>query len=275
MPFVQSLRGNMSIVLSNLRFSVHPSLITQPRYLAGANFAQEARSQCQLDPPVFRLYIIQTLAILTLYYFSVNEGAQAWFTLGSANRIAQIISLKVDPDAFIPPGIPKVSRRELEAFVQIAKTLYVMERLLISGTPSRPVMIADMDFFDSAESKSDSPDASNHVINSPVEDPFRITDESPYIIKLLSIWEHISLFEREGFTDLEKPPWNSQSRFQELRQMLDDWMLRLPKDLQFSSDTLALRISVGKGAQLVFLHWYSSHRSNNKKPISSLQYNPE
>ena len=176
--------------------------------------------------------------------------------LGAANRIAQIISLKVDPDAARPPGIAEVSHRELEAFLQIAKTLYVMERLMISGTPSRPVMIADMDFFqDPLDSMEEETTTTLQNIGSPVEDPTRITDESPHIIQLLSIWEHISLFEREGFVDLDPPPWKLQSRFQELRQTLDDWMLRLPKDLQFSSETLALRLSVGKGAQLVFLHW--------------------
>lgn len=175
--------------------------------------------------------------------------------VGAANRIAQIISLKVDPDAAQPPGIPEVSHRELQAFLQIAKSLYVMERLMISGTPSRPAMIADMDFFyDPLEVHNQSPGAV--AMNSPVDDPLRMSDESPHIITLLSVWENISLFEREGFVDLDPPPWNSQSRFQELRQMLDDWMLRLPKDLQFSSETLALRISEGKGAQLVFLHWY-------------------
>jgi len=132
-----------------------------------------------------------------------------------------------------------------------------MERLMISGTPSRPVMLADMDFFfDAPDVKHESPDVQS--INSPVDDPTRLTDESPHIIQLLSIWEHISLFEREGFVNLDPPPWNSQSRFQQLRQMLDDWILRLPKDLQFSSETLALRLSVGKGAQLVFLHWFDS-----------------
>jgi hypothetical protein len=172
--------------------------------------------------------------------------------LGCANRIAQIISVKVDPDAARPQGIPEVSYREVEAFVQIIKALYVMERLMISGTPSRPVVIADVDFFLGPSETSESP---ARAINPPVDDPFRITDESPHIIQLLGVWEHISLFEREGFVNLDPPPWNSQSRFQELRQMLDDWMLRLPKDLQFSSETLALRLSVGKGAQLVFLHW--------------------
>jgi hypothetical protein len=210
--------------------------------------------------------VIQTLTVLALYSFSINEGAQAWFELGSnhgfpsnigaANRIAQIISLKVDPDAARPPGIAEVSHHELEAFLQIAKALYVMERLMIAGTPSRPVMIADMDFFyDPVESAEQSKTTIATAINSPVDDPMRISDESPHIIQLLSIWEQISLFEREGCAELDPPAWNSQSRFQELRQTLDDWMLRLPKDLQFSSDTLALRISEGKGAQLVFLHW--------------------
>jgi hypothetical protein len=52
--------------------------------MAGATFANAARDQCQLDRPVFRLYIIQTLAILSLYSFSINEGAHAWFYLGTS-----------------------------------------------------------------------------------------------------------------------------------------------------------------------------------------------
>jgi hypothetical protein len=163
----------------------------------------------------------------------------------------------VDPDAARPPGIPDVSHRELLAFHQIAKTLYVMERLMISGTPSRPFAIADLDFFDPLEIKQEEVPPGITSIGSPVDDPMRISDESPHIIQLLDVWEQISLFEREGFVNLDPPPWNSRSRFQELRQMLDDWIVRLPKDLQFSSETLALRLSVGKGAQLVFLHWYS------------------
>jgi hypothetical protein len=132
-----------------------------------------------------------------------------------------------------------------------------MERLMISGTPSRPAAIADLDFFfDPPEIKQEVMSPGIQSMGSPVEDPTRISDESPHIIQLLNVWEQISLFEREGFVNLEPPPWNSHSRFQELRQMLDDWMVRLPKDLQFSSETLALRLSVGKGAQLVFLHWY-------------------
>src|SRR5579862_8569038 len=159
--------------------------------MSGASFAQAARRQCQLDRPIFRLYIIQTLALLAMYSFSINEGAQAWFELGAANRIAQIISLKVDPDASRPAGIAEVSRRELEAFLQIAKSLYVMERLMISGTPSRPVMIADMDFFyDPLEVRNQS--AGVAAFNSPVDFPLRISDESPNIITLLSVWENIS-----------------------------------------------------------------------------------
>jgi hypothetical protein len=133
-----------------------------------------------------------------------------------------------------------------------------MERLMISGTPSHPVRLADIDFFcDPLEnSKVESPTL--QTVNSPVDDPMRITDESPHMIQLLSVWEQISLFEWEGFVNMDPPPWHSQSRFQELRQMLDDWMLRLPSDLQFSIETLELRMSVGKGAQLVFLHWYLS-----------------
>jgi hypothetical protein len=257
-PYRQSI-AFLSKCLS--RFSNHPSLVTQPRYLSGATFANAARQQCQVDRPIFRLYIIQTLALLALYSFSVNEGAQAWYDLGAANRIAQIISLKVDPDAARPAGIAEVSHQELEAFLQIAKALYVMERLFISGTPSRPIMIAEMDFFFDLDNKGlPVSSAGMQAVNSPVEDPLRMSDESPHIIQLLSVWEQISLFEREGFMDLDPSPWNSQSRFQELRHMLDDWMLQLPKDLQFSSETLALRISEGKGAQLVFIHWYNVSR---------------
>ena len=128
---------------------------------------------------------------------------------------------------------------------------------MIAGTPSRPAVLADMGFsFDPLDAKSESPVIRS--VNSPVADPTRITDESPHIIQLVSVWEQISLFEQEGGVDFNPPPWNSQSRFQELRQMLDDWMLRLPKDLQFSSETLILRLSVGKGAQMVFLHWLLS-----------------
>jgi hypothetical protein len=65
------------------RFSTHPSLMTQPRYMAGMQFARDARRQCQLDQPVFRLYIIQTLALLALHAFSINQGSQAWFYLGT------------------------------------------------------------------------------------------------------------------------------------------------------------------------------------------------
>ena len=132
-----------------------------------------------------------------------------------------------------------------------------MERLMIAGTPYRPFSIADLEFFREPPEimKEESPFAEIHSIGSPVEQPMRISDESPHIVQLLNIWEQISRFEREGFANLDPPPWNSQSRFQELRQMLDDWMVRLPKDQQFSSETFALRLSVGKGAQLVFFHW--------------------
>jgi len=126
---------------------------------------------------------------------------------------------------------------------------------MIAGTPSRPTMIADMDFYyNTVAIKEESPDI--NAPNSPVDDPYRTSDESPHLITLLQIWEEISLFEREGFVNLDLPPWNSRSRFQKLRQMLDDWMLQLPRDLEFSSATLALRVDEGKGAQLVFLHWY-------------------
>jgi hypothetical protein len=133
-----------------------------------------------------------------------------------------------------------------------------MERLMISGTPSHPVKLADMDFFCDPPESSKVESPALQTVNSPVDDPMRITDESPHMIQLLNVWEQISLFEWEGFVNMDPPPWHSQSRFQELRQMLDDWMLRLPRDLQFSIETLELRMSVGKGAQLVFLHWYLS-----------------
>jgi hypothetical protein len=82
------LIGSVSIlVLVSLhlidRFSTHHSLMTQPRYMAGMQFALDARRQCQLDQPVFRLYIIQTLALLALHAFSINQGSHAWFYLGT------------------------------------------------------------------------------------------------------------------------------------------------------------------------------------------------
>jgi hypothetical protein len=158
-----------------------------------------------------------------------------------------------------PQGIPEVSRRELEAFLQIAKAMYVMERLLISGTPSRPVTICDLDFFDERlQKKPESPTLTN-AQNSPVEDPMRISDETPHIIKLLSIWEQISLFERDGFghDDVgDVPPWHHGSKLLEFDTMLREWSLQLPIDLEFSHHNLDLRQVEGKGAQLVFLHWY-------------------
>jgi len=57
--------------------------MTKPRYMAGMQFARDARAQCQLDQPVFRLYIVQTLALLALHAFSINHGSQAWFYLGT------------------------------------------------------------------------------------------------------------------------------------------------------------------------------------------------
>ena len=173
---------------------------------------------------------------------------------GGANRIAQIISLKFDEELATPSGIHEVRDRELKAFAQIARALYVMERLFVSGTPLRPAMIADMEFLvNRFDAKHDL--LEKHAVNSPVDDPFRISDETPHIIQLLSVWEHISLFEREGFVELHPPPWNSRSRFQELRQMLDDWLLRIPQDMRFGPDTFHLRSSEGKGGQLIFLHW--------------------
>src|SRR5271154_1723630 len=78
-----SARKILSVAPLRTRFSIHPSLITQPRYLAGSGLARAARDQCQHDRPIFRLYIIQTLAILALYSFSINEGAHTWFYLGN------------------------------------------------------------------------------------------------------------------------------------------------------------------------------------------------
>ena len=61
--------------------------MTQPRYHSGASFAKAARQQCRLDDrPVFRLYVVQSLALLALYSFSVSDGAQAWFDLGNMVR---------------------------------------------------------------------------------------------------------------------------------------------------------------------------------------------
>jgi hypothetical protein len=163
--------------------------------------------------------------------------------------------LKDDLDATRVPEVPEIPNMESEASLQTSKTLYVIERLLISGTPFRPTTVAEKDWlFDPFEIEPESP--VSQAANSPAIDPLRITDESPHIIRLLSIWEQISLFEREGFESLDPPPWNSSSRFQELRQMLEYWLLRLPRDLQFSFETLELRSLEGKGAQLVFLHWY-------------------
>lgn len=126
---------------------------------------------------------------------------------------------------------------------------------MIAGTPYRPTMILNPDlFYNIVDVKTESPDF--HAVASPVDNPWRMSDESPHIIGLVDVWEQISLFEREGFANMSPPPWHSQSRFQQLRLALDDWMLQLPRDLEFSSQTLALRVNEGKGAQLVFLHWY-------------------
>ena len=65
--------------------------MTKPRYMAGMQFARDARTQCQLDQPIFRLYIVQTLALLALHAFSINQGSQAWLYLGTFSPVELLI----------------------------------------------------------------------------------------------------------------------------------------------------------------------------------------
>jgi len=59
--------------------------------MAGMQFARDARTQCQLDQPIFRLYIVQTLALLALHAFSINQGSQAWLYLGTFSPVELLI----------------------------------------------------------------------------------------------------------------------------------------------------------------------------------------
>ena len=95
MPYLQGIYLQLFALH---RFSIHPSLVSQPRYIAGAAFANAAREQCRLDRPIFRLYIIQALAILALYSVSINEGAQAWSYLGIPLQTVSLFSRRSEPN---------------------------------------------------------------------------------------------------------------------------------------------------------------------------------
>ncbi|GAO48951.1 hypothetical protein SAICODRAFT_18902 [Saitoella complicata NRRL Y-17804] len=263
------------------KYSRHPSLKADPLYIAGERFATLARTflRQHVDGGAMqpRLSTVQTLTILAVYEYDNARGAKAWMDIGNAIRIAQILGYDRLHEPVAGAGSSKsftfreVRRRTLW-------TLYIMERLHITGSPSLlPVLgVAGEDLtiqlpVKSELALSESPKETETLCGAAIvgEEATLVPNMGAfaYLVKISTIWgkavkyvqkQGRGLRERESSPELDSPDhlpmWHPRSSFTTLTLELQAWSANLPEHLAFSPNTLAAHIGTGEAGLFVLMH---------------------
>jgi hypothetical protein len=216
---------------------------------------------------------IQALLMLGLYEWGQTRGLSAWVYVGIAMRLAQSMGLAYEDDSDNHTFKPSVSRKTISNVRENAiekevrrRTLwscFVMDRMLSAGK-YRPTMIS------SQKLKVQLPCSDDQFLF--VRDvPTGFLDDSPWppladetvnddgvlsrYIRLVEIFGRFSEYSYAGGRRTEDlPPWDSSTRFFQLRQELDNFHSALPSNLTFTEANLSAHIEKRNATTYASMH---------------------
>jgi len=246
----------------------------------GIQYAAISRYACQNRH--FSIQLVQSRAMLALYYFAINNPNDAWDVCGSALRAASGLRLNVEfeqsEDAFLktfPYGLNRAGYAECRR--RTFWSCYITDRFngFCSGHPS---VVQSQDIFLRLPC-----DTKSFEMQVDVQNPFFDASTPPipnvnwtigsmgYLVNIATIWGDV--MENIYRTSHRPTPLTSNSSFMTFydntTHRLREWKDSLPSSYQFSAENLDKAADTGKFGTYMTMH--SLHHTTAMKLNRYLQ----
>jgi hypothetical protein len=193
---------------------------------------------------------IQTLLMVGLHLWGASQGAAAFIYVGVAIRMAQVLDL--GSEGSYPPR-NKLNSTEWIVTESRRRTFwsaYLMDRFLSNGR-GRPLTISNTDVTialpaDNLNFTYGTPEAERHLNEDPDSSEVlpECTGTMASLIELVDIWSRMAQWScaRRWLQD-ELAPWDPDSEFFKVDQLISKWHARLPKSLRYNDHTTLIQLS--------------------------------
>lgn len=199
--------------------------------------------------------------MLTGHDWGAGNGRRAWFYLGMAIRMVQILNLceesPVSPNA-LPSHQDFIVAEERR---RTAWTCFLMDSLLSGGkgrkrslstTDMRIQLPCETDMYVFGEAvRSPRLDGSFSPFSSIV--PLGNLGIIGYSLRIADVWGAVASWACSNIMN-EELPWDPSSRFQQLSSSLEAWSQSLPTRLQYSIWTLEAHNALEQGQGFIYMH---------------------
>ncbi|OJD30811.1 transcriptional regulatory protein [Diplodia corticola] len=250
-----------AILALAVRFSRHaPGPYATPTDASKA-FAAHARHILQPEIETPSLSRIQALLMLTGHDWGAGNGRRAWFYLGMAIRMVQILNLCEEPPLSASAVVSPRDFIVAEERRRTAWTCFLMDSLLSGGKGrKRSLSAADMRIQLPCETDL-------YVFGEAVRCPRVDGSFSPhsailplgnlgvigFSLRIADVWGAVASWACSNLMD-EELPWVPTSRFHQLSASLRAWSQSLPVRLHYSIWTLEAHNALEQGQGFIYMH---------------------
>ncbi|RIA86805.1 fungal-specific transcription factor domain-containing protein [Glomus cerebriforme] len=295
--FMRQLRQNkvssflvFAMCAVSSRYATHPSIVHDPPYLAGTQFASMATKMILQSFDYPSVEFVQAFILLALHMFGVCKGPRAWMYIGMAVRMAQEIGLhKIDE---VPPGGQQPTKIKSEAAFIHKETrrrtfwaCFLLDRYTACAV-GRPTLIDEDDCdvrlpcneaiwnYDHPFSKSLIEEYYKEVH---VKRESRITLKNNGLcacfISAAALLGRVTQFVNRSKPPNSLPPWDPQSEFAILTNEIDMWYNSLSPHYTYNKERLQKLMANGTGVTFSLLHllYYATVIVLNRPNIAILQ----
>ncbi|EPX70619.1 transcription factor [Schizosaccharomyces octosporus yFS286] len=277
--FFESLNNNtIPLVLVyamcavSARFSSRMHDQYSPPYMAGEQFAREARRLAldNFDRP--DLSLVAALLLLSLHDSGTGENGKSWMYGGMALRMAAALQLNCEQGSNpldldnIDSG-PRISFLERELRRRTFWSCFLMDRCISSHEHLQfldendigiQLPVHELLFTKQIAGVTQTLDGRILEGVPSIVVPSDTTENmgvAAYIVKIIVIWGRaVKYFKHDGRRRDPHPFWHRNSDFTQISEALYKWADGLPQRLRYSVVGLENHLSIQQGAQYAFLH---------------------
>ena len=246
--------------LSVLNPALAEKLLSSEQY---AHFARDLLSDLMLQPP--KIYIVQTLLIITLHEWGSRDFHKAWVYCGIAIRIMQALhSLRVAPYPLDP-----TSERETDLVTRAIETrtywaCFIMDCMVNSGTYNPPMLtIAEMKKLKIPRPLGVVEFAFGHGAierGAAAAPEFDMTQGFEMLVGGFDIWNQLTTFifndgrRAPGMCAAANCPWVPGSPWWASRSQLEAWRGSQPRRLIYPDVPVAVHMTLGYGETFTYIN---------------------
>lgn len=254
------------------RFSTHPELDSDPPFLRGENWAQEAQRLAlkRVDQP--NLTILTVLLLLGLHAFGTCQGGRSWMLAGIAHRMAYALQIQIELEH--DPAAKNGKKSELSFLDREIRRrtmwgCFVMDRFNSSGT-ERPMFaneqhiqiqlpvqesIFQMELAGQTEMLDGTPGPTSTAISEDLLDQQSNMGVAAYNVKIISLWGRLIQYWNLGGLQRDAYPiWAKESQWQLLLNETEKLGEAWPSRLRYTTDNLQAHANENIANQFLYMH---------------------